>query len=67
MEGKDVKGLIDAYSKVYDVPEVFYEEIVVVQDILGEDVEILDEAPNPNTDVGYRIGRGLTKDRKSVV
>jgi len=66
MEGKDIKGLMEAYSKVNETPEVFDEEIVVVQDILGEDVEILDEAPNPNTDVGYRVGRGLTNAIKDI-
>ena len=42
MEGKDVKGLMEAYSKVNEI-SVIDEELVVVQDILGEDVEILDE------------------------
>ena len=48
MEVKDVKGLMEAYGEVNRNTELLDAEIVVVQDILGEDVEILDEAPNVN-------------------
>jgi len=51
MEAKDVKGLMEAYGEVNRNTELFYAEIVVVQDILGEDVEILDEAPNVNVNL----------------
>jgi len=51
MEAKDVKGLVEAYGEVNRNTELLYAEIVVVKDILGEDVEILDEAPNVNVNL----------------
>jgi len=39
MEGQEIRGLMEAYSQVYETPEVLNEEVV------EEDIEVLDEAP----------------------
>ena len=39
MRAEEIKGLMEAYSHVYETPEVLSEEVV------EEDVEVLDEAP----------------------
>jgi hypothetical protein len=41
MEGQDIRGLIEAYSQVYETPEVLNEEVV------EEDIEVLDEMGRP--------------------
>ena len=45
MEGHQIKSLIEAYSKVYEIPEVLNEEVEVeeVDMELEEDSEVLDE------------------------
>jgi len=60
MEGQDIKGLMEAYSQVYETPEVLNEEVV------EEDSEVLDEQgrtrnrPSPEQVAANRRGLANT-------
>jgi hypothetical protein len=50
MRAEEIKGLMEAYSHVYETPEVLSEEVV-------EDLEVLDEAPM----TAFQAGGGQAK------
>lgn len=54
MRAEEVQGLIEAYSKVYETPEVLNEEVV------EEEIEVLDEAPM----TAFQAGGGEAKLRQ---
>ena len=54
MEGQDIRGLIEAYSQVYETPEV-----------LSEEVEDLHEVPNPARDAAQAKAYAADQQRIS--
>jgi len=68
MEGQHIKGLMEAYSTIYSEPELIDEQLYIVEDFLGEEVEILDEELNFlrefDTEEGSNIPSAAERQRR---